>query len=68
MEIFDINGRMVEPVIELVEMPGGAKLPLTGSGSELHEFVWMPEETVGSGVYLVRINGTNATVKVIYLK
>ncbi len=71
VEIFDINGRRVEPVIELVEMPSGTKLPSTGSGSDFCEFVWTPGESLPSGVYLVRAkmeNGQTATTRIVLLK
>jgi len=76
VEIFDINGRMVEPVTELVEVPGGNKLPSTSSGSALHEFTWRPAPSLGSGVYLIRARfdglsdrGTQSTSKrIVYLK
>ena len=54
VEIFDIAGRRVAPVTELVKVPGGANLPSTGSGSGIREFIWTPEKSLGSGVYLVR--------------
>jgi len=70
IEIYDINGRRVESVTELVEVPGGTKLPSTGSGSELHEVIWQPDESIGSGIYLVRaIVGEQSVLKrIIYLK
>ncbi len=57
-------------------MPGGTKLPSAGSGSELREFVWSPDESIGSGVYLVRARFDRLTdrgekdisKRVVYLK
>jgi len=70
IEVFDINGRRVEPVTELVEMPGGADLPSTSSGSGSCTVVWQPHASLGSGVYLVRATvGEQSTSKrVVYLK
>jgi len=63
IEIFDISGRMV------------ANIPLTGSESAEPSSTnnsgacrWQPNESIGSGIYLVRIKGTNATAKVVYIK
>jgi len=70
IEVFDINGRMVEPVTELVEVPGGAKFPSTGSGSGLHEYIWQPDASLASDVYLVCVSiGEKSVAKrVVYLK
>ena len=58
IEIFDINGKMV----------GSLGAPITDNRTPITEFVWMPDESIGSGIYLVRIKGTNAATKIIYMK
>jgi len=70
IEIYDINGRLIESVTEPVEVPGGAKLPSTSSGSGSRTFVWQPDASLGSGVYLIRIKGDKqcAIAKAILLK
>ncbi|RKZ29965.1 hypothetical protein DRQ36_07020, partial [bacterium] len=65
IEIFDINGRMV------FETPVGATRRVARAGQPLldpYEYVWIPDEPIASGVYLVRIKGTNASAKIIYMK
>jgi len=32
------------------------------------EYIWTPDESLGSGVYLVRIGLTKSTIKIIYMK
>jgi len=71
VEVFDVNGR------KIVESP---LAPLNKGGAEYNEvgglFTWTPDETVGSGVYLVRAtfgpstdSVTETTTKrVVYLK
>jgi len=68
IEIFDINGRIV------YEMPVGAR-PASPAGNAgvaptVHEFIWQPDESIGSGVYLVRAKSGDKTVTkpIIYLK
>jgi len=63
IEIFDINGRMV------------AEIPATGSESAKLSSTtasgvcrWQPDKSITSGVYLIRIKGTNAATKIIYMK
>jgi len=72
IEIYDIAGRMV------AEIPKNNS-PLTrgvAEGRGVYEFVWQPDESVGSGVYLVRttMSGNKGlkplvqTKRVVYLK
>jgi len=88
VEIFDLAGRRVETVssvaepVEAVEVPGGfamsgatnTKLPSTSSVSV---FIWHPDASISSGVYLVRARFDSAqrpegeetaTKRVVYLK
>jgi len=67
IEIFDINGRIV------YEMPVGEGLvPSRVSGDHKgrhHETaIWRPDGSIGSGVFLARIRGTNTAKKIIYMK
>ncbi|RKZ31211.1 hypothetical protein DRQ36_02845 [bacterium] len=59
IEIFDINGRIV---YEMSVGARGASPPPNGN------VVWSPNKSLGSGVYLVRLNGINSAKKIIYLK
>jgi len=77
IEIYDINGRMVEiipPGPPLTRGEEESKSPL--SKGDLGGFVWQPDAALGSGVYLVRavIPGNKGfqplvqTKRVVYLK
>jgi len=77
IEIYDINGRMVEiipPGPPLIRGEEESKSPL--SKGDLGGFVWQPDENIGSGVYLVRakVSGNKGfqplvqTKRVVYLK
>ncbi len=67
VEIFDINGRMV------YEMPveAGSKPACAGGSRTIpFEITWQPDESLGSGVYLVRLLSGDISVssKVILMK
>ncbi len=77
IEIFDINGRIVEeiPANETVgSRPASTVTNRTtgdaGVAPTAHEYVWTPDESVGSGVYLVRAKGADdeITKRIVYLK
>ncbi len=74
IEIYDVSGRLVEPVTEPVEVSVGAGLvPARSTGEHKglpYEFVWHPAPSLGSGVYLVRatVGDQTATKRVVYLK
>ncbi len=75
IEIYDVNGRMVQPLTEPVEVRGGAhdNPPSTQTGCKQGSggvIVWRPDPSVTSGVYLVRIAIGKETVKkrIVYLK
>ncbi len=79
MEIFDVAGRMIQPLTEPVEVRGGAhgnpSSPLRlrqvqGIVSSGNVFVWRPDDNIGSGVYLVRaVFGEDAVSKrLVYIK
>ena len=71
IKIFDINGRMVD---EISDNPVGSRPASTagdaGVAPTVRECIWRPDETVGSGIYLVRakIGDKNITKRVVYLK
>jgi|GEM_PF-2560506 len=75
-EIFDITGRLVyapSPSVPLPKGEGGKTLLPPGEGgskSRMRAFIWQPDESIGSGIYLVRVKlGSNTIIrKVIYLK
>ena len=64
IEIFDINGRIVGniPVGDAYMRPAGGIYPAPT--------IWQPDESLGSGVYLVRatIGDESITKRVVYLK
>ncbi len=72
IEIFDVNGRMVAELIPPsppLKRGEEEKSPL--SKGDLGGFIWHPDASLGSGVYLVRAriyDGTIATRRVVYLK
>jgi len=63
IEIFDINGRMVAEI--LATGSESAKLSSTTASGVCR---WQPDKSITSGVYLIRIKGTNAATKIIYMK
>ncbi len=72
VEVFDLNGRKISTL-----RPSGTSLEKGGQNdSPLHKggqggsYVWQPDESVGSGVYLVRatMGEETATKRVVYLK
>ena len=77
VEIFDINGRMVYDNF----VGDGSPVPSSNGRGDLapttREFIWQPDVSIGSGVYLVRarfnsaqrpIDGQTTTKRVVYLK
>jgi len=73
VEIYNMNGRLVERISVgegLCALPsGGAESGSTRRCSPTN-IVWHPNESLGSGIYLVRakINEQTATRRVVYLK
>ena len=78
IEIFDINGRMVanvpSPSVPLPAGEGGKTLLPPGEGgskSRMRAFIWQPDKSMSSGVYLVRAKLGDEQTKikrVVYLK
>jgi len=72
VEIFDLAGRMVAEIP--ADNPVGSRPASTagdaGVAPTVHEIVWQPDATVGSGVYLVRakVGDSGVTKRVVYLK
>ena len=68
IEIFDVNGRMVYEMTvgDACMRPAGGIHP----APTMHEYTWQPDESLGSGVYLVRakIGDKDITKRVVYLK
>ena len=66
VEIFDINGRMVYAPSPSVTLPPGEG----GSKSRMRAFIWTPDESLNSGIYLVRATaGENSVIKrIVYLR
>ena len=90
VEIYDVNGRRVATVTELVEVPVGEHLRVLPNDDETENgrahrpspthnvAIWRPDESLPSGVYLVRATvggrgdlnptGKTATKRIVYLK
>jgi len=76
MEIYDVNGRMIyapSPSVPLPKGEGGQVLLPPGEGgseSRMRAFIWQPDESVTSGVYLVRATAgeKSITKRIVYLK
>ncbi len=82
MEIYDVAGRRVETVTELVEVPVGEHLRVLPNDDETENgrahrpsptqnvSIWRPEESLPSGVYLVRASfgGCEMSLGVVDLK
>jgi hypothetical protein len=77
IEIFDVNGRIVDrtPVGEGLRPSRSSQNQKTGVSETAPlrngEFVWQPEPSLGSGVYLVRAtagDGESLTKRIVYLK
>ena len=75
IEIYDINGRMVyapSPSVPLPRGEGGNSFSLWEKVAEgrMRAFIWQPDESISSGVYLIRVKYGNKTEikKVMYLK
>jgi hypothetical protein len=70
VDIFDIAGRLVA---EIPVGEGPCALPPRGDAKNgtIREIIWQPDESIGSGVYLVRARvdgGQTAIERVVYLK
>jgi len=67
IEVFDVNGRMVAN-ITLGE--GLCALPREHTQVLPYDFIWAPDESLGSGIYLVRakVGGESLIKRIIYLK
>jgi hypothetical protein len=68
IEIFDMNGRMVDNI-----SVGEGLVPSRTTGDHKglpYETIWSPDDNICSGVYLVRakIGGSEVTKRVVYLK
>ena len=74
IEIFDINGRMVANLpVGAGSKPARVSITRKSGGSRTLPYetvVWCPDESLGSGVYLVRVKSgdKDITKRVVYLK
>jgi hypothetical protein len=72
VEIFDISGRRIETLRPSATSldKGGEENTLLFKGGQGGSFTWTPDESIGSGVYLVRakVSGESVTKRVVYLK
>ncbi|MCK5833414.1 T9SS type A sorting domain-containing protein [bacterium] len=74
IEIFDINGRMIAEIFANNSVGDGFPVPLANGRGDLalttRQYIWQPESSVVSGVYLVRakIGDSEAIKRVVYLK
>ncbi len=69
IEIFDVNGRMVEKM----SVGDGSPVPSSNGRGDLPptEVVWQPSDNITSGVYLVRataVGGESVSKRVVFLK
>jgi len=58
--IFDLNGK------QIADSSPDSRLPILGSSC----VVWRPDESIGSGIYIVRLSANNRTFskRIVYLK
>jgi hypothetical protein len=75
IEVFDIAGRRVEtlrPSATSLDKGGTEPVPLNKGDVAQRQgvYVWQPDATIGSGVYLVRakVGDRNITKRIVYLK
>ena len=71
IEIFDINGRMVARFGRLTDRNvNPVAEPVEAAEMTLREITWQPDENIGSGVYLVRVQFGEGeiTKRIVYLK
>ena len=75
VEIFDVNGRRIKtlrPSATSLGKGGTDSSTLTKGGypEGTEGFIWQPGESIGSGVYLARINrnGSSQALRLVYLK
>ncbi|MCD6502380.1 T9SS type A sorting domain-containing protein [bacterium] len=71
IEIFDINGRMVD---EISANSVGSRHASTagdaGVAPTVREYIWQPDKSLGSGVFFVRVSSSDKSItkRVVYLK
>jgi len=85
IEIFDINGRRISVISRRVQPDEKSRadqedISRQTRNDKIREFVWRPDETIGSGVFLVRATildgnkglkplvSTISTKRIVYLK
>ncbi len=71
IEIFDVNGRMVAELIPpSPPLTRGEEEKSPLSKGDLRGFIWRPDASLGSGVYLVRVwaGDESITKRIVYLK
>jgi hypothetical protein len=68
IEIFDMTGRMVA----VIPVGDGSPVPSASGRGDLAptRFVWQPDASIGSGIYLVRatVGDESVTKRIVYLK
>ncbi len=67
IEIFDLRGNLVAVGGERLAVGNDNRQPITDN----REFIWQPDESIGSGIFLVRVSlqdGSKIMKRVIYLK
>ena len=76
IEIFDINGRRISVISSEGFMPDeksptqSQEISPYGRNDNMSEFLWQPEDNIGSGIYLVRakIGDESTSKRIVYLK
>ena len=62
IKIFDLNGKLVGA--------GFMSAQITEGAHKARPYIWQPDESISSGIYLVRVSieGQTITKRVMYLK
>ncbi len=72
IEIYNLQGKLVWESQSQMDRPKNDEetSSLRGEGFTMRSFIWQPDESIGSGVYLVSANCKNIKVvkKIVYLK
>jgi len=73
IEIFDVNGRIVDNLSVGSRPPSTASHKMTGDAGvapTIREYIWTPNDNIGSGIFLVRAKYADESIskRIVYLK